>query len=174
MIKLREHWRGATLALGLVGLVSLPVVGYGKPGGRHFGHRGGPPPIEKLLEKHADQLGLDEATQAQITQLVEASRSQREVLREASQREREVLRELLAADTPNTDAVMEQIDVLGSLRTSLRKERLRSWLEVRALLTPEQRQQLREMRSERREKFREHMKRRRGEPDAPPAPDAGA
>ena len=65
-------------------------------------------------------------------------------LREA----REVLHTLLTADAPDEAVVMQQADVIGGLETALMKHRLRSMLQIRALLTPEQRAELESIREE--------------------------
>ncbi len=60
---------------------------------------------------------------------------------------------------------MRQAERIGAAKTELKKERLRTMLSIRALLTPEQRRELvrihEEMRAEWREKKREWRKGRR-------------
>jgi len=54
------------------------------------------------------------------------------------------LRKLIRVDKPDQRAINAQIDRIGTMRTNLQKSRISSMLEIRAVLTPEQRQQLRE------------------------------
>jgi Spy/CpxP family protein refolding chaperone len=48
----------------------------------------------------------------------------------------------LEQEDPDEAAVMEQAEAIGALRTESRKQGLRTLLDVRALLTPEQRDDL--------------------------------
>ena len=47
-------------------------------------------------------------------------------------------------DKPDEDAVLKQVEKLGQLGTELNKVRLRTLLKIQAMLTPEQRKQLRQ------------------------------
>jgi Spy/CpxP family protein refolding chaperone len=62
---------------------------------------------------------------------------------------------MLSADAPELDAVLAKADEIGRAETELKKERLRSMLAIRALLTSEQRRELvrihEEYRAQRRE-----------------------
>jgi Spy/CpxP family protein refolding chaperone len=121
----------------------------GRGGWRH-GHRRGPPPIERVLEEHAERLALDADTQAAIRAIADASRAEADAHR-ARLRELHVqMRELLRGDAPDVDAVMRQADAIGAAETQEAKHRLRTMLEIRALLTPAQREALVEIHQERR------------------------
>jgi Spy/CpxP family protein refolding chaperone len=65
------------------------------------------------------------------------------------------MRGLLEADSPKLDDVMQWADRVGAAETELKKQRLRTMLEVRALLSPEQRQKLVKIFEERRGRMRE-------------------
>jgi Spy/CpxP family protein refolding chaperone len=54
----------------------------------------------------------------------------------------EQLRKLLDGDSPKLDDVMQWADRIGAAETELKKSRLHTMLEIRTLLTPEQRQKL--------------------------------
>jgi len=56
------------------------------------------------------------------------------------------LRDLVSAEKPNTSAINAQIDKVSRMRAEQSKARVGSLLEARAVLTPEQQKQLREMR----------------------------
>lgn len=113
------------------------------------------PGIERILEKHAERLQLDDATREQIRALAEASREQTQPQRDAVHRLRDEMHALLSADAPELDAVLAKADEIGRAETALKKERLRTMLAVRALLTSEQRRELvrihEEFRAQRRE-----------------------
>jgi len=120
-------------------------------------HRRGPPPIDRLLDRHAEQLGLDDETRVRIREIADASRGDAERIR-AELRERHAeLRQLLGARTPDRDAIMRQAERIGAAKTESQKHRLRTMLQIRALLTPEQREVL----------VRLHQERRRRREDAP-------
>jgi len=121
------------------------------PHGRHGG-----PGIERVLERNADRLGLDDATRARIRALAEQGREQRTAEREAVHHLRDEMRALLGADAPDADAVMAKADEIGAAETALQKQRLRTMLSVRALLTSEQRREL--------VKIHEEFRARHGEP----------
>jgi Spy/CpxP family protein refolding chaperone len=143
----------------------------------HFG-RHGPPPIDRILERHAAELGLSDAVREQVHAIAAEAEQQEAPLREALRTQREALHGLLAQDAPDPEAVLQQAELLGAAETEMHKQRLRTLLAVRALLTPEQRQQLVKIFEEK----RRQMGRRWGgpppdgaapdgpEPPAPPEP----
>lgn len=129
----------------------------------HMGRRG-PPPIDRVLERHAGELGLDSATRAAIQQIAARSREVEEPLNEELHELHEGMRTLLDSDAPVLDDVMQWADRIGAAETELKKQRLRTMLEVRALLSPEQRQKLVKI-------FEERKARRKGFGGGPPPPD---
>jgi Spy/CpxP family protein refolding chaperone len=135
--------------------------GDGPLGMRRHG-RHGPPPIEKVLERHADELGLDAATRAAIRAIAAKAREDEAPLDEERRALHEEMRQLLDGESPKLEDVMQAADRIGAAETELKKRRLRTMLEVRALLTPEQREKLVKI-------FEERRGRRRGpEGEAPP------
>ena len=135
--------------------------GDGPPGMRRHGPHG-PPPIEKVLERHSDELGLDADTRASIRAIAAKARQDEQPLEEQLRSLHEEMRQLLDGESPKLDDVMQWADRIGAAETELKKRRLRTLLEVRALLTPEQRQKLVQI-------FEERRGRRKGpEGEAPP------
>lgn len=112
---------------------------HGPGGPRGPGH---PPPLEHVLERHADQLGLDAETRAEIDRLVSAARPESDALREQLRALHDEMRTLLSRDVPNEETVMNQAERIGNAETALQKNQLRGMLHIRALLTPEQRAEL--------------------------------
>jgi Spy/CpxP family protein refolding chaperone len=139
----------------------------GPPGGGPPPHRGDPPPLEHILERNAERLGLDPAVEAEISATSSASRAEGDRLRDSLDEAHREMRELLSSDTPDESAVMKQAERLGALETEANKSRLRGMLKIRSLLTPEQRAVLVEIHEERRSR---HGERRRGpgRPGGPP------
>jgi Spy/CpxP family protein refolding chaperone len=140
----------AAAALLLTGL-ALASVGSAGPFGRRGGpgERGGPGgPGFGFIEQHAEELGVDEAALEKIRAIVEEARSEGQEIHVALRDAHEAMRELLSQDSPDRDAVMSQAEAIGALEIEARKHRLAAFLDVRDLLTPEQRAQLMELRGE--------------------------
>ena len=112
------------------------------------GARGGDP-HDRFLEKYADRLGIDDETGSAIEQQFEASRAQAEPIREALHEEHRALREMLREAEPDRTAILNQADTVGELETELRKLRLTTLLEVRGMLSAEQRTELMSIHDER-------------------------
>lgn len=145
---------GAILLL-LAGL-ALALPAQARPGG--FG-RGGPGGPARLIERHAEELGIDEATLAEIDAIVEASRAEADAIYEEHRAAREAMHALLEQDEPDVDAVMRHADTMGVIDVRKHKHRLKTLLAIRAKLTPEQRSRLSALMDdmhERHEKRREH------------------
>jgi Spy/CpxP family protein refolding chaperone len=128
--------------------------------------RRGPPPIEDVMERHAAELGLDDATRASIKEIAARARAVEQPLDARLQGLHEEMRKLLDADSPKLDDVMQWADRIGAAETELRKQRLRTMLEVRTLLSPEQRQKLVKI-------FEERKGRRQGFGGGSPPPPPG-
>ena len=56
------------------------------------------------------------------------------------------LRSLMRAEKPDGRAIDEQIDKIAGLRADLQKTQVRTMLEIRSMLTPQQREKLRDLR----------------------------
>jgi Spy/CpxP family protein refolding chaperone len=174
----RRAWHGLltliTAILLVAGLtLALPV--HAKGGRDHHGrgeHSG-------WIERHAEELGIDDATLAQIERIIDASRESAEAIYDEHRAARDAMRALLDADAPDRAAVMAQAEVIGEIDVRKHQYRLATMLEIRALLTPEQRTQLRAIKSEMHERRGDHHKRKRrgrpgqGDGDAADAPDEG-
>lgn len=132
--------------------IALLAMAGGAPsaqaGERHHGHKR--PPLDELLERHAERLGLDADTLARIRAVEDASHPEHERLADALHALRREMRERLGEDAPDRDAVMALADRIGAAETALDKHRLATLLEIRALLTPEQRRELVRIYEERR------------------------
>ena len=125
----------AGLLLSVLAL-ALPASAWPRDGGPHG------PRLGELLERHAEELGLSAETRDAIREIVEDSHEEGESLREDVSSARLRLHELLAEDPVDRDRVIEQVERIGELRTESQKHRIETMLEIRALLTPEQREAL--------------------------------
>ena len=138
-------YRAVYVCILLLGL-SVPEASGEQPGrSRHAG-----PPAARFIEKHAEQLGIDETTRQAIQSLVEEARTGGREIRTSLKQARTEMRRLLEQDSPDEAAVMQHAERIGALRTEVRKNRLRAMLQIRALLSPEQRQALTALRQEKR------------------------
>ena len=142
----------ASLAALLV-LLLAAAQGFARPpfhGGflEGRGHHGG-----RFLDEYADRLGLDEETHEKVRAKIEASRASSEPLRDRMHDGYRTLRDLLMQDAPDRDAVMKRAEEVGELRIALAKRRLATLLDVRALLTPEQRAEMIAIHEERKSRF---------------------
>lgn len=99
-------------------------------------------PLEHFMAEQAEQLGLDEGTRAAIRAIADASRARSEAIRNELRTAYTRMRALLSQDLPDEAAVMQQADAIGTLKTAESKNRLQAMLQIRALLTPTQRQEL--------------------------------
>jgi Spy/CpxP family protein refolding chaperone len=133
----------------LVVLASVLAVGAAQARGPFGDHHAGPGVHGRFLEEHADRLDLDEEVRIAIRAIVKESRAKAEELHERLQQERVALHDMLEADTVDEAAVLEHAEVLGRIESEMVKHRLQSMLRVRSLLTPAQRQELKEIRRER-------------------------
>jgi Spy/CpxP family protein refolding chaperone len=134
----------ATLLLGL----ALALPGQARPGQGHHGW-GGP---SGWIERHAEELGIDDATLAEIDRIVDASREEAEAIYQEHRAARDRMHELLEQDDPDVDAVMKQAEVIGEIDVRKHKHRIATMLEIRSKLTPEQRTELRALKDEMRER----------------------
>lgn len=99
----------------------------------------------RLLERSAEQLGLDEATLDRIkTRVYEAEKTGID-LKARLELAKLDLRRALDDDETAKAEVMKRIDDVGRLETELRKHQVGLMIDVRAMLTPEQREALRKM-----------------------------
>jgi len=122
--------------------------------GRHGGPPappGGPPPCSDpgtLVERHAERLGLDDATVAKIRVVIDGSRERNEEIRRKLDEAHHEMGGLLSAESPDEATVMRQVEKIGAFEVEEHKNRLRAILEIRQMLTPEQRRELVEIRKE--------------------------
>jgi Spy/CpxP family protein refolding chaperone len=141
---MRSNWMmgaaGAALALVVVALLGAGTA-YSKPGhGGCHGHGKGSR-LDRLEAKLAE-LDLDVDTRAAAAGVLEQARADREARHDEVREARRALHELLDQEAPAVDQVMAQADALGALQTEAHKAKLRTMLELRALVGAEQWQEL--------------------------------
>lgn len=135
----------AIAALAAMGLAGVTLAESPDRDRGFRGPRGGPSHDrgpERFLEEHADELGLDAETRRAIEKVIEESRERAEAGREASKADHEKMRALLQQPMPDEKAVMELVESSNAGRLEQKKNRMEAMLEIRKLLTDEQRAQL--------------------------------
>jgi len=143
-------------------LLALSLAGFAAgaaaqgPGRWHPGGPPGPPPFSDVLERHADELGLDADTLARIHSIAAKAREAEQPLSDQLRSLHDGMRQMLEAEAPKSDDVMQQADRIGALETELRKARLGTMLEIRSLLSAEQRQKLVQLFEARKQHWKEH------------------
>jgi Spy/CpxP family protein refolding chaperone len=108
----------------------------------------------RFIAKHAERLGLSDETLAAIGRVLDASRARNEGLEDEARRTRAALRARLEAPSPDRAAVLEAASTVDAAMASLHRNRLEAILEIHALLTPAQREELVRIREERRARRR--------------------
>jgi Spy/CpxP family protein refolding chaperone len=125
-------------------------------------------PVGGLIARHAARLGLEGDALRAVQAVVEASGGHHAELLQKLDAARSAMRELLSVPVPDPDAVMAQAEAIGAVETELHKNRLTAILEIRALLSPEQRGELLKIREE--ERARREADPGGCGPGTPPAP----
>lgn len=126
-----------TLSLvAVIALLSVPAAAFAQ--GR--GGRGGGPdgPRGARMAERAKDAGVSDATITKIKAIVDKNREGMKDLRGEKQEARDALHDLMQADKPNSKKIMEQIELLGHIRTELQKKRVGMQLEIRKLVTSSQ------------------------------------
>ena len=142
---MRSNWMmgvgGAALALVVVLLLGAGMAESKPRHGGCYGH--GPGARFDRLEAKLAELELEADTRTAAEQVLARARTESESRHEATREARRVLHDLLEQEQPAVEQVMEQAETLGALETEAHKAKLRTMIELRALLGPEQWQELR-------------------------------
>jgi Spy/CpxP family protein refolding chaperone len=105
-------------------------------------------PAAELIERHAEELELDDESLAAITEIIASSRARGEELDFQLQEAHRRLHFLLSRDLPVEVEVMEHAETIGRIRTEESKHRLGVLLAIRAHLSAEQLEKLHGIRQE--------------------------
>jgi Spy/CpxP family protein refolding chaperone len=138
-----------TLSLSLFIALALATSAFARPGGGH-----GPGPGGFFLQRQIEKLELPAETRTKVDALLAESRTSQEKLHEQIRAAHDSMRALLDQDSVDEAAVMAQADSIGALMTQARKQDLKTLIEVRSLLTPEQRASLDQQMEERRDHWK--------------------
>jgi len=145
-----------TGALLLAGL-SLMAFAHGQGrGGHQWGDFG-----LRVLEKVKDDIGLTEKQESDMRAMILANKKAMIDLHARKEKLELELKEEMRQDAPDEDKVMTLVDQCGDIRNTMQKNRLKTLLRVKGMLTPEQREKLDAMRDEHKEKRQERRQHRR-------------
>jgi Spy/CpxP family protein refolding chaperone len=141
------------LVLALIAGICLPSLAMARPGGP--GLRGLAP---ERIDRMAERLELDAGTTDKIKDLVHQTQKEAIGIQARMETARLDLRQQLNDEDPDRSSVMAQIDQVAALKVSVKKLEVNLLLDVRGLLTPEQRTGLKKL-IRRARKHRKRMRR---------------
>ena len=113
------------------------------------------------LKKQLGELGLADAQKKKIDAIYEASKKDQGD-RSDVRAEYRKLHEMLEQAKPDEKAIEAQVEKIGKIKTEQHKAMLKTLLAVRAELTPEQREKLKEMKKEKRAEWRRERREKGG------------
>lgn len=144
-MKRHRRSRSARCALALVAALGIAASADARPPDEQR------PPLG-LIQRNADRLGLKGDALAAVRAVVESSGKRHEELLKQLDAARNEMRALLSKPVPDSAAVMAQADAIGAIETALHKNRLQAIMQIREMLSPEQRTELLRLRDEERAK----------------------
>ena len=100
----------------------------------------------RLMKKKAKEIGLSEETIAKIDAAIEATNAWETKLREESKDALGKLNEVLLQNLPSEKELMAASDKVGEYASKSRAYKMKSVIEMRSLLTPEQLEKFMEFR----------------------------
>ena len=95
------------------------------------------------LEGRIEALGLAPDQREGVYAILDQARAEKRALRTELRAAHERMRELLEQEAPDLEQILAQADSLGALETEAHKAKLRTLLDLRGALTPEQWEALR-------------------------------
>jgi len=104
-----------------------------------------PPAPHDLIRAHAEELGIAPEVVDRVQQIANASRMEHLRLQQDVDRQRLALDILLQVDEPDRKAVLEQVERLGDAESAMLRQSLIVLLDMRAQLTPVQRDALEDL-----------------------------
>lgn len=139
------------MLVSLLGVLTVPAVAHAQ--NRPMGPGGDRPNKTQLW----NNLNLTPEQRQQITSIREQDKDQYTRLREQIKAAQTQLRQLWASDASDAQITQQQ-NQLNALKQQAQQLRSQQSLKLRAVLTPAQRQQLEQQRSERRQQWRDRSR----------------
>jgi len=143
--------RTAFITIALVVLLAIPAIALAGPGKWGHGHRGhhgdsGPGMRIKMI---AEQLDLSEEQRAQARALGDSHRESTRALRDQMRDARRALGEAIHAEDSNETSIRSASAAVAAVEADMAVARAAHMKEFEALLTPEQLEELSQMKEER-------------------------
>ncbi len=101
----------------------------------------------RLMKRNAKEIGLSEETVAKIDAAIDAGKAEEAKLREQSMAAIDELNVVLAKNLPSEKELMAASDKVGKNASKSRALKMKSVIEMRSLLTPEQLEKFMEFRN---------------------------
>ena len=133
------------LFCGLLSIVFLASTAMAQQRGRRSTTPGGLAE-GRMMKKKATEIGLSEETVAKIDAAIEAGAAEEAKIREQTTVALTELNEVLTKNLPSEKELMKAADKVGKSAEKLRTLRMKSVIEMRSLLTPEQLEKFMEFR----------------------------
>ncbi|WP_323844832.1 Spy/CpxP family protein refolding chaperone [Microbulbifer magnicolonia] len=152
-----KNWKAMASSLVLAGALAAPGMTLAFGGDNHHG---GPHHFKgHFFEQMAEELDLTEGQKAQLKANREANREARKAQREQMRALHEQLRE--AIDSGADQATLDKLGAeLGKLQVAKMQEMQQHRKEFEALLTPDQKAKLEQLKAEREERWKERRQKR--------------
>jgi protein CpxP len=143
--------RTAFITIALAVLLIAPAIALAGPGKWGHGHRGphGDPGPGERMRMIAEQLDLSEEQRAQVRELAEQHRESTRALRDQMRDARRALGEAIHAEDSNETSIRSASAAVAALEADIAVARAAHRKEFEALLTPEQLEELGQMKEER-------------------------
>jgi len=129
----------------LVGLLSVAMLATTASAQQRGGTPGGPAE-GRMMKRKAKEIGLSEETLAKIDAAIEAGTAEEAKLRKESVEAIQELNELLLKNLPTEKELMAAANKVGEYAEKSRTLKMKSIIEMRSLLTPEQLEKFMEFR----------------------------
>jgi Spy/CpxP family protein refolding chaperone len=136
---MRSGRLGFAAAIAIAATFALADGAAARPGGGMCGGHGS---MLERLERNVADLGLEQDRLTTVYQVIDDARARRRAFDGEIRGAHDRMRELLDQESPSVDAVTAQADAIGALHTEARKVELRALVQVRGMLTAEQREKL--------------------------------
>ena len=100
----------------------------------------------RIMKRNAEALGLSEEVIAKIDAVIEAGTAEETKIREQTTAAISELNEILKENLPSEKELLAAADKIGKSASASRRLKMKSLIEMRSLLTPEQREKFMELR----------------------------
>ncbi len=137
--------RRLTLLCGLMSIAFLATTAPAQPRAGRAGTPGGFAE-GRLMKKKAKELGLSEDTVTKIDAAIKVGREEEAELRRQNEAATDELDKILAQNLPNQKELMAASNKVGEIALKSRVLKMKSVIEMRSLLTPEQLEKFIELR----------------------------